>query len=137
MIAFYDEDGQYLWVGNIPADGSAHPLEGKYRKYLGDVDPSAQYHDWTNNLPKAMPIRPSIFHQFNYKTKVWFIDRETLLAQVRAKRDKLLAETDWRVIKAMEAGEPMDPAWIHYRQLLREVTDQSDLENVVWPEIPN
>ena len=57
--------------------------------------------------------------------------------EARDLRDKLLADSDWVVTKASEAGEPVDPAWATYRQALRDIPQQEGFpENVVWPEKP-
>jgi hypothetical protein len=56
---------------------------------------------------------------------------------VRADRDARLAGTDWRVVKALEAGQPQDFAWAAYRQQLRDLTTQEGFPwNVVWPTEP-
>lgn len=56
---------------------------------------------------------------------------------VRADRNGRLADTDWRVLKAAEVGSVLDPAWIIYRQELREVPQQATFPwDVVWPTPP-
>lgn len=54
--------------------------------------------------------------------------------QVRAERDRLLAESDWTQV----ADAPVDQAaWATYRQALRDVPEQVGFpESVVWPERP-
>ena len=56
--------------------------------------------------------------------------------RVRARRDRLLNETDWRVTKAIETGQPINQEWAAYRQNLREVTLQADPFNIEWPIPP-
>ena len=56
---------------------------------------------------------------------------------VRSDRDQRLAKTDWRVVKALEAGALQDFAWATYRQALRDVTTQEGFPwNVTWPQEP-
>ena len=56
---------------------------------------------------------------------------------IRSDRDQRLAGTDWRIIKALEAGAPQDFAWASYRQQLRDVTSQEGFPwNAVWPVEP-
>lgn len=57
--------------------------------------------------------------------------------EVRSQRDKLLAECDWIVTKNTEAGQPIPEAWILYRQALRDITKQSDPDELVWPTKPS
>jgi hypothetical protein len=62
---------------------------------------------------------------------------EELAARHRAKRDRLLAESDWVVIKAAELDEPVPGPWSAYRQALRDITEQEDFpQSVTWPEKP-
>lgn len=58
-------------------------------------------------------------------------------ANVRAQRDRLLAESDWVIIKATETGQPVPPEWLAYRQALRDITKQEGFPYaVVWPVKP-
>jgi hypothetical protein len=57
---------------------------------------------------------------------------------VRGERDRLLAKTDWLVIKAMETGKLADYASVvEYRQELRDIPSQSGFPwHVEWPSEP-
>lgn len=58
---------------------------------------------------------------------------------VRKKRDGLLAETDWRVIKAYETSANIPAEWEIYRQALRDITTLESfpyLEEADWPIKP-
>lgn len=57
--------------------------------------------------------------------------------QVRAQRNNLLAETDWVVIKAQETGQEISRAWLEYRETLRNITLQTNLQNINWPVKPS
>lgn len=57
-------------------------------------------------------------------------------ASVRKKRDGLLAETDWRVIKSIEIGVAISDSWMTYRQELRDITTQEDPFDIAWPTVP-
>lgn len=53
--------------------------------------------------------------------------------EVRAERNKLLAETDWWAL----SDHTMTQAQEDYRQALRDITDQSGFpESVTWPTKP-
>lgn len=57
--------------------------------------------------------------------------------EARALRGKLLADSDWVVVKASEAGEPVSDEWVTYRQALRDIPDQSGFpHSVEWPTKP-
>jgi hypothetical protein len=55
----------------------------------------------------------------------------------RNTRDGLIASSDWRAIKAFEAGATVGADWATYRQALRDITDQAGFPTeIVWPEKP-
>jgi hypothetical protein len=56
--------------------------------------------------------------------------------QVRSQRDSLLKDTDWLSIRAADTATSMPTEWSTYRQALRDVTEQSDPFNIVWPTKP-
>jgi len=55
-------------------------------------------------------------------------------AEVRSQRDQLLAASDYTQV----ADAPGDTAaWATYRQALRDVPSQSDVDNITWPQEPS
>jgi hypothetical protein len=57
---------------------------------------------------------------------------------MKAERNRLLAESDWVVAKAAEVQNPAPPEWVAYRQQLRDVTAQAGFPfNIVWPKKPS
>ena len=62
------------------------------------------------------------------------------MAELRSKRDRLLAKDDWRVIKAKETGGTLSAGFKAYRQALRDlpstVTDEMTAEDVNNIEFP-
>lgn len=63
-------------------------------------------------------------------------DTANLAARMRTTRDKLLADTDWMVIKALETNVALDTAWAQYRQALRDLPTQQGFPNVDLPAVP-
>ncbi len=58
-------------------------------------------------------------------------------AEVRAQRDRLLAETDWTQVLDAPVSDESRAALRVYRQTLRDVTTQEGFPAVVvWPELP-
>ena len=52
---------------------------------------------------------------------------------IRAERNKRLADCDWTQLP----DAPVDAStWAQYRQELRDITNQPDPFNIVWPEEP-
>lgn len=55
----------------------------------------------------------------------------------RIRRDEELRRSDIAVLRAYESGLPLSPAWVAYRQALRDVPQQSGFpQNIVWPVKP-
>lgn len=60
-----------------------------------------------------------------------------LAREVRIRRDILLVENDWMVVRALETGDPLSPEWAAYRKALRDITKQPGFPTTVtWPEVP-
>jgi hypothetical protein len=64
-------------------------------------------------------------------------------AELRAERDRLLAETDWMSLRAVDAsadglGLQLPQVWVDYRQALRDLpANTADPANPVWPTKPS
>ena len=60
--------------------------------------------------------------------------------RIRAERTRLLAETDWVVIKARENGGQVPAAWKTYRVALRDLpaeqSDKTKYSEITWPKQP-
>ena len=66
---------------------------------------------------------------------------DSAMANLRFKRNNLLAQTDWIVIKAKETGGTIPSAWKTYRQELRDLTNGlttvDEVNAVEFPERPS
>ena len=62
------------------------------------------------------------------------------MSELRAKRNTLLNESDYIVIKAKETGTTIPTAWKTYRQALRDITENlttvEEVNAVVFPDKP-
>ena len=54
---------------------------------------------------------------------------------VRKQRDTLIAETDW--VGGSDVPDALKTKWNTYRQALRDITNQTDPENITWPTKPS
>ena len=54
---------------------------------------------------------------------------------VRKQRNDLLVECDWT--QGADVPNAIKSAWTSYRQALRDVTTQSDPDNITWPSKPS
>lgn len=120
----YAHDGTYL-LGFGSADGAVYPE--------GSIVEAGYPPGW------PIPQCPSSRHRWNIHTAQWDetpLTDEEAWAQVRAKRDELLAASDREVMKAYEAGVPLAKEWRDYRQALRDIPAYPEPSGVVWPEPP-
>lgn len=64
----------------------------------------------------------------------WVSEISVKAEEVRAKRNILLADSDWRMLPDAPGDKT---AWSAYRQGLRDLPEQDGFpENVYWPVIP-
>ena len=94
---------------------------------------------------KLVPATPYVEGDTVYTVDVEPLTQEEIdaatasqAAQVRAARDRILAQSDWRVIKALESNIPQDFEWAAYRQALRDISKQAGFPwDVQWPTDPD
>lgn len=55
---------------------------------------------------------------------------------VRNDRNDLLAKSDWTQLADCPLTDGDKAAWAAYRQALRDITTQTDINNLVWPQSP-
>ena len=110
-------------------------LLAQWDVYPCTILPKPNYNSLTEKLSAA-----SVSKVDKVWTQGWNIERLSLIEaeqNIRQKRDQLLFETDWVVIKATELGQPLPLNWVAYRQDLRDITSQSDFPySVIWPTKP-
>ena len=66
---------------------------------------------------------------------------------LRDNRDRLIGQSDWRIVKAKETSTNIPAAWKTYRQALRDLPasstpklnsdDNLDMSSVTWPTPPS
>lgn len=55
---------------------------------------------------------------------------------VRKLRNVFLSRSDWTALTDCQLSQSKKDEWATYRQLLRDVTLQSDPDNILWPNEP-
>ena len=93
---------------------------------------------------KSYPAADTVYEEVDIdevdlRTHKWLKSRYDAeeWATLRAKRDALLADCDWVVVKAQEAGGDVPSAWVTYRTALRNLpATTSDPANPTWPTAP-
>jgi hypothetical protein len=108
-IAYDPDSGNILAVGDdVTAAGGA---------ILTDVDPAVDLSLYT------------------IVSGILTLSTEAAWAVIRSQRDKLLTNTDWTQLQ----DSPVDQVtWAAYRQSLRDLPQTyTNLEDVVWPDVPS
>ena len=128
MTAYHIRRGAYL--ESCYGGPGAKPVE---------VPEGCTLHEGAPPAEAFMPPDTINTWRFNMETLAWEMEppsEELLWARVRYQRDEMLAACDWLTVRAQERGEPVPQAWLDYRQALRDITQQGDPENIVWPQAP-
>lgn len=132
MKTYVGLDSEGYVEGIVHTTGACPP---GYKEYPGPVDtvPSGINRDgsWF-----VLPPKPSIHHELNRQSREWFLPVKAAWAAVKAERNRRLLETDWLMLRAAETGVPVNSAWLDYRKALRDITEQADPNNIVWPLVP-
>jgi len=135
----------------VTADGavvqSLNPV-ATIAKLMEAASTPAEYDKDTGQETKAKsyPDEATVYEEvdlddeeFDLRAHKWLTSRYDTeeWAALRAKRDELLAASDWVVVKAQEAGEDVPAAWVTYRAALRNLPAATgDPANPTWPDAP-
>jgi hypothetical protein len=133
--AVVDEVGCCVQVhrGLAESCGTDHLREGLRLVELPEGFKDA-IHYFEGDTPVPFPPKPSSFCEWDWSIKQWVHKPQMALDSIRAKRGRLLQACDWTQLP--DVPGPTQAAWSTYRQALRDITQQGDLFNVVWPTAP-
>lgn len=84
---------------------------------------------------REMPSKPSIHHKWDYAKMAWFFDMGAAWDKVRRTRNELLQQSDWTQLPDVPSKTKQE--WSNYRQMLRDVTSQTDPARITWPAPPS
>lgn len=135
----------YSHNGNTPA-----PLPNRIRLASGATrtDSSTFTQEEIEDAGYALaPEKPEVTYpnKLEWSGNAWIVrppnesETQAQWSKIQKVCEKLLSETDYKVIKAYELGEPLDAAYVTYRQALRDIynnVNSIDPWNVVWPSKP-
>jgi hypothetical protein len=97
------------------------------------------YKSYDKSTQKLVSAAPHIEDGMCYVVEVVDLTEEDLTQRaetqwqvIRNQRNQLLKDSDWTQL----ADAPVDKSvWATYRQSLRDITQQSDPFNIVWPTV--
>ena len=135
----------WAWLETVTTDGVADYSGEDYEVIETEVDVEGfnQSGHITSNLEgtyyhlKWNASKKEVVKDDDAKT-AWELAEEWKI--IRAERTRLLAETDWVVIKARENGGTVPAAWKTYRVALRDVpseqSSKTKYSEITWPTRP-
>lgn len=103
------------------------------------ITPTNAYYegDRASKADKAVPKRPAPDQKWNKADEKWELDLDKRWAEIRAKRNALLAETDFVILDDMPAEPVLVGKFTTYRQKLRDIPQTADpTKPVKWPKKP-
>jgi hypothetical protein len=132
---FFDQNGRI--VASITSNVGANVKQFSHLESIdGFYDAAKFYIDIETKNPIEIPVRPGEDFVFNYREKLWVstITPERKWSEIRSERNRLLTESDWTQIGDVSLQNETE--WLAYRQSLRDITQQNDPFNIVWPVKP-
>jgi hypothetical protein len=124
-----------LNLDNITPDTSANSIELAQSLDWSQAIANTAYHLENNVLTKTPP-QPGLTYKFDYVANVWRDTRtlEQMWDSVKTQRNNLLNQSDWT--QMLDVAIATKSQWAIYRQQLRDITQQTDPYNIVWPQPP-
>lgn len=131
---FNKNTGQIIQSGDcIDSDYDIQYVPNECEKLPIYSDPINQYIE--NGIVKDIPQKPEYQSYFDYQTKQWIKDKDAQGYVIKAKRNMLLAESDWTQLPDVPINTKTQ--WSTYRQELRDITSQPGYPfDVIWPTKP-
>lgn len=134
FVTYDRSTGEIKMIGRCPEESVDHQETANDGVILGDAVHGANYVDVRTKEIKPLPPKPSDSHVFDYSAKQWVFRSDLAWASIRARRARLLADSDWTQLPDVPMATKS--AWAAYRQDLRDITGQPDPLRINWPSPP-
>ncbi len=147
MLIAKVEDGRVINVSDYRDmfPNTSFPASGPDKSFMdaNDCLPVSVWLEYNSMYQKLVSVSPYIQGDEVYTIDVEDLTPEEIEAnaqskwsKVRAQRDVMLASCDWTQLPDVPLDAKKKQEWITYRQELRDVTNQTDPYNIVWPVVP-
>jgi hypothetical protein len=107
---------------------------------VGEYDSLAERVDIDSGLViEYRPDQPSEDYAWCTESRRWlYVQTDADIARdARVRRARLLAESDWVSLRALDLAEGVPPEWSIYRSALRDVSMQPGFpRSITWPTVP-
>jgi len=149
-----DKSAYWTWLESVTSEGVPDYSGEDYE--VVETDAPLSYESTVDGIISTISFNESgHIHQDGTFSLKWDASKKEIvkddtakaaweLAQewkrIRAERTRLLAETDWVVIKARENGGQVPTAWKTYRVALRDIpseqSSKTKYSEITWPTRP-
>jgi hypothetical protein len=122
---------------SFPTDLTSEILEG-FGVY--SVQQTPMPNDYTKNIVEGTPTLvdgtyTQVWNQTDATQEEIDIKIENQWEQIRVARNEILTQCDWTILSDSPVSSSIED-WKTYRQQLRDITNQSNPFEVVWPTQP-
>ena len=122
---------------SFPTDLTSEILEG-FGVY--SVQQTPMPNDYTKNIVEGTPTLvdgtyTQVWNQTDATQEEIDIKIENQWEQIRVARNEILTQCDWTILPDSPVSSSIED-WKTYRQQLRDITNQSNPFEVVWPTQP-
>jgi len=155
LFAIFDDENNYIGPAE-PLDPAENyhnfgPDEHVYRifKWLGSASkidepnpdvPHNKYFYWDNEPTIDTERQIAVFQHTLLEKEGEDLARANTVTwvEIRERRNELLTESDFIIIKAAEEGTTVPDAWKTYRQALRDIPEDENAPfgSITWPVKP-
>ena len=146
-----DKSAYWTWLDSVTTVTGTPPAEVKTFDYSGEDYEIIETEVDVQGFNESGHIHPDKTYSLKWDaSKKEVVKDDTAKAaydlaeewkRIRAERTRLLAETDWVVIKARENGGQVPAAWKTYRVALRDLpaeqSDKTKYSEITWPTQPS
>ena len=122
---------------SFPTDLTSEILEG-FGVY--SVQQTPMPNDYTKNIVEGTPTLvdgtyTQVWNQTDATQEEIDVKIENQWEQIRVARNEILTQCDWTILSDSPVSSSIED-WKTYRQQLRDITNQSNPFEVVWPTQP-
>jgi hypothetical protein len=109
-------------------------------KAILKINPNAQFAIGENDINQVQWINTTPISKADIEAQFPIVELDMAMETLRAKRNKALVDSDWTILSDVPLNPAMRSAWMNYRTLLRNITDNlttvEDVKAVTLPIPP-
>lgn len=147
MIVAIVQNGTIEQTGELSVlfPNVSFPAAGPEPEWMAEngIVPVTYFKPYDAQIEKLVSVDPYVEGDAVYAVTVEPLTEDEIAAvndsqwaKVRADRNKRLADCDWTQLPDAPLTNVQTADWATYRQALRDITNQTDPFNIIWPEQP-